>query len=126
MKITRRDEGVVATKPDGTRITYYLFPEYEFHYNELDPGISQSWHHHNIIEEILYVLSGTVEVRWVKHGRTFSSLLSPGDIAAMGRVTHSVSNPSDQKATFLITKLVFQGLDQRQLFREDKYGDPSS
>jgi hypothetical protein len=53
MFITRKSDATFVAKPDGPNVWYYLFSGYEVHYNEIEPGVTQVWHCHEIIEEII-------------------------------------------------------------------------
>jgi len=37
MKIIKKKEALNVKKPNGPEVWYYLFPEYEVHYNEQPP-----------------------------------------------------------------------------------------
>ncbi len=37
MKITKKEDVLNVNKPEGTNVWYYLFDEYEVHYNEQTP-----------------------------------------------------------------------------------------
>lgn len=47
MKITRQEQTNSIKKSTGINITYYLFDEYEIHYNEQPSGTTQDWHAHS-------------------------------------------------------------------------------
>lgn len=64
MKIIHPKDALQVSKPEGTNVTYFLFPEYEVHYNEQVPHSTQIWHHHEKIWETLYIIEGELIVKW--------------------------------------------------------------
>lgn len=64
MRITTPQDAIVVSKPEGTHVTYYLFPEYEVHYNEQIPGSTQVWHRHEKIWESLFIIEGALTAQW--------------------------------------------------------------
>jgi hypothetical protein len=54
VKIYKLSDAIHVDKEEGTSVDYFLFPEYEIHYNEVKPGVTQLWHHHPRIMEYYY------------------------------------------------------------------------
>lgn len=123
MEIIKRESGISVSKKDGTDVTYYIFPEYEIHYNELAPGSVQQWHHHPRIEETLIVVSGQMEVLWMEHGEQKSSIINKGDIVRVENTPHIFANPSDERAIFIVYRMVPDGIDKREIIKNDKVAD---
>ncbi len=123
MQVIPREHGIFVRKPEGTCVTYYIFPEYELHHNILAPGAVQPWHHHRLIEETLLVTSGQLEARWLADGVMRSRVLHAGDIARVEDTPHTFVNASTEPATFLVARLILTGHDKRELIRNDKYLD---
>jgi len=63
MKVIRKQDVTHIKKPEGTIVDYYLFKEYEIHYNEQIPASTQTWHHHEKISETLYIIEGELSRR---------------------------------------------------------------
>jgi uncharacterized cupin superfamily protein len=116
-------QGTSATKPDGTRITYYVFPEYEIHFNEVPPNTAQPWHHHDIIEETIYIISGEVEVHWIEDDKKKIQKLYSGNIARVENSPHTLVNSSDTTVTFLVVRFVLSGKNRTEVFKSDKHLD---
>jgi len=116
-------QGIAVAKPEGTRVTYYIFPEYEIHYNELLPTTVQPWHHHNAIEETIFVISGEIEVRWLENGTIVTEKVHQGDIVRVEDTPHTLANLLDAVAIFLVVRLVLSGKDTREILRTDKHLD---
>lgn len=64
MKIYHKQDTLNVLKPEGINVTYYLFNEYEVHYNEQVPNSTQTWHHHEKIWETLYIIEGELNAKW--------------------------------------------------------------
>lgn len=120
MKIIKRNQGIAVAKPEGTKVVYYIFPEYEIHYNEVPRNTVQSWHHHNLIEETIYLISGELEVHWLKNGKKVFQTLHSGDVVRVENTPHTFINSSNLVATFLVIRLILAGKDNRELIKTDK------
>lgn len=123
MEIVKQSETKFAEKPDGTSVSYYIFPEYEIHFNKLPAGAIQQWHHHSRIEEVIYVVSGVIECHWVDNDTQLSQTVRVGDVVRVGTEIHTLENSQTEPATFLTIRLVLTGNDYRSLFRTDKMLD---
>jgi uncharacterized cupin superfamily protein len=123
MQIIKRGDGISATKPDGTGIVYYLFDEYEIHYNEIPAQTVQPWHHHNTIEEVIYVVDGELEVRWTIGGEMKTAVVRGGDIVRAGDTSHTIVNASPAVTRFLVFRLILEGRNKRDIFKADKHYD---
>ena len=122
--ITTRDDAIYRDKGNGTRVRYYLFPEYEVHANTIDPGTVQEWHHHTRISETLYVTAGCIEARWVEQGAPRAALLNPGDLVEVGATVHTFANPSaTEAAEFLVFRFLPDGSDKRDIIKNDRHAD---
>lgn len=123
MQIVRRDQGISYHKPDGTDVVYYLFTEYELHYNEMPPQTVQEWHHHNMIEEAIYVIAGVIELHWIENNIQRSEILKAGDMARVENHSHTLKTPSNSSASFVAIRLVLTGNDNSAVFKNDKTMD---
>lgn len=121
--VTTRSDAIYRDKGNGTRVSYYLFDEYEIHANSIEPGTVQDWHHHERIIETLYVVAGTVEARWLDGDRVVTHRLGPGDVVEVGASVHTFANPGDDPAEFLVFRLVPDGTDKRNLIKNDRHAD---
>lgn len=121
--VTTRADAIYRDKGDGTRVSYYLFPEYEIHANVIDPGTVQGWHHHELIIETLYVTSGSIEARWTDGSEVATRRLDRGDVITVGSSVHTFANPYDEPAEFVVFRLVPDGVDKRDLIKNDRHAD---
>jgi uncharacterized RmlC-like cupin family protein len=123
MEILKLDQAIVSKKDDGTSVVYYIFPEYELHYNEIPGKTIQQWHHHEVLEEAIYIISGALEFHWIENEAKRSKILNAGDIVRVENEPHTLENKASSPATFLVVRLVLSGTDKRSLFRTDKVID---
>ncbi|MBP9716831.1 MAG: cupin domain-containing protein [Candidatus Levybacteria bacterium] len=126
MKVIKNDSAISLNKPDGTRIKYFLFDEYEIHSNELKPNSIQQWHHHEKIWETLYVIEGNLSLMWKNNENILEEKLEPGDVVEMGKESHSIANNSKDIVRFIIVKQMLSGSSKRELFKQDKIVDNQS
>lgn len=124
MKITKASEAIQRVRPDGTNITYYLLNEYEIHYGELNPGITQPWHHHAVISETLYVIEGKVKFLYVEGGEKKEKVIVPGDVVQVEDTPHTFTNPFTEVCKMVAFRFVPQHLDQSELIKNDKILHP--
>lgn len=123
MKITHRSDAVHISKPESVEVDYYLFNDYEVHYNEQLPHTSQPWHHHDTIRETIYVIDGELTAYWREDGEEQSAVLHAGDLIETGNTSHTFTNESDHDVRFMVFKRVPSGANYRELFKSDKVMD---
>ncbi len=123
MKITHAADVSHVTKPEGTDVRYYLFNDYEIHYNDQAPHTTQVWHHHEKIWETLYIIDGELTVYWREGGEEKSQLVRSGDVIETERTPHTFSNHSDTVARFLVIKRIPSGDDHTDTLKTDKVLD---
>lgn len=121
--VTTSADAIYADKGNGTRVSYYLFDEYEIHANTIAPGTVQDWHHHDRIIETLYIVSGSIEACWLDNGQITTRRLDRGDVITVGSTVHTFANPYDQPAEFLVFRLVPDGTDKRDVIKNDRHAD---
>jgi quercetin dioxygenase-like cupin family protein len=115
-------KAITVTKDNGTKVSYYIFPEFELHDNVLAPDSIQGWHYHQDIEEIIFVTEGSIEVLWLdKDKKKQSKILRSGDLCRLGRSVHTVANRTKEPARFLVYRLVSREKNQHQLIKNDRY-----
>ena len=123
MKIVKKSEAINVNKPEGTNVTYFLFDEYEVHYNEQIPGSTQTWHHHEQIWETIYVIEGELMTYWKEDGQKKSTVVKAGDLIESERSSHTFTNKTDQVVKFLVIKQVLKGENHQAVFKSDKVVD---
>lgn len=123
MKITHAKDVPHVTKPEGTDVRYYLFNDYEIHYNDQAPHTTQVWHHHEKIWETLYIIDGELTAYWREGGEEKSQQVRSGDVVETERTPHTFSNHSDVTARFLVIKRIPSNEDYREILKTDKVLD---
>ena len=123
MRIHKRKDVPNVKKPEGTSVYYYLFPEYEIHYNEQSSKTTQTWHHHETVWESLYIIEGELLVKWNEEGKVREQVVSEGDLIETERSPHTFINNSEKVAKFLVLKQVLSGVDKKDLLKNDKVVD---
>ena len=123
MNIVKATEINTISKPEGIDVRYYLFNDYELHYNEQAPSTTQSWHHHEKIWETLYIVEGSLVVEWREGGEVHSNVVSKGDLIETGRTPHTFINKSDKTVKFIVIKRIPSDQDFREIFRNYKVLD---
>ena len=86
-------------------------------------GTVQQWHHHEAIEETLFIISGDLEARWRDGTDTMVEHLGAGDIERVGRSVHTFANTGTTDVQFVVFRLVLDGTDKRELIKNDKVVD---
>lgn len=121
-EIITQSDAITVTKDDGTKVCYYIFPEFEVHANTIVAGTVQNWHYHRSIEEIIFVTSGQIEVLWLdENKKKVAKTLNPGDLCRLGGSVHNVANKTKETATFLVYRLLPTGKNQHELIKADRY-----
>ena len=121
-EIVPESDAITVKKDDGTKVSYYIFPEFEVHANTIVAGTVQNWHYHKAIEEIIFVTSGQIEVLWLSENKQKESkTLSAGDLCRLGSSVHNVANNTEETATFLVYRLIPTGENRHTLIKDDRY-----
>jgi quercetin dioxygenase-like cupin family protein len=121
-EIVPESDAITVKKDDGTKVSYYIFPEFEVHANTIVAGTAQNWHYHKAIEEIIFVTSGQIEVLWLNESKQKESkTLSAGDLCRLGGSVHNIANQTKETATFLVYRLIPTGKNQHALIKGDRY-----
>ena len=120
MKIISKDQAAHVVKPEGVEVWYYLFDEYEVHYNEQQPHTSQVWHYHEHILETIFIISGEMTAFWKEDDETKSRVLKVGDLVETENSDHTFKNESESLVKFLVIKQVLAGENKRETLKSDK------
>ena len=123
MNFVERDSVPHVDKEHGTSIWYYIFPEHEIHYNEMQPKTTQPWHHHVKTDESIFIIKGRLRISWLEHEKQYNKDLDPGTVIRIEDSVHTVSNPTDDTSTFIVFKFVPRGENLHDLIKNDKVLD---
>ena len=102
---------------------YYLFDDFEVHYNEQAPYTTQTWHRHEQIWESLYIIDGELVARWKDEAGEHEETLCAGDYVETERTMHTFENVSDDTVRFVVMKRMSTGKNYRETFKTDKVTD---
>src|SRR5258708_3275167 len=120
MKITKKESAAHRDKLEGSSVDYYIFPEYEIHYNEIKPGTVQQWYHHNQISETVFVVEGEIEAHWQSDdGEKHTQVVEPGDVIEVENTPHTFVNSGSKLVKFVVFRFVPSGKDQREGIKND-------
>lgn len=123
MKIKSRSQAIHLDKEEGSSVDYYLYPDHEVHYNEIKPGTTQAWHHHNQISEIIFVVEGEIEVHWFDGEAKRVTVVTSGDVIEVESTPHTFINSSKDTVKFVVFRFVPTGEDKSELIKSDKVLD---
>jgi len=123
MKIIRAKDALHVTKPEGTDVHYYLFKDYEVHYNDQAPHTTQTWHHHEKIWETLYIIEGELEAQWRDGKEEKTQTVTAGDLIETERTPHTFSNNTDSTVRFLVIKRIPSTENHSETLKTDKVLD---
>ena len=123
MKIIYKSQALHVDKPEGSAVDYYLFPEYEVHYNEVKPGTIQLWHHHQQISESLFIIEGELEVWWLENKTKVKKIVTAGDLVQVENTSHTFINSTDKIVKMIAFRFVPDGIDKSKIIKNDKVLD---
>lgn len=107
-------------KENGTKVNYFIFDEYEIHFNIIPPGTTQEWHMHREIEETLFILSGEISVKWKDDYMIRQETVPSNSVVRVKNSIHTIENQTDKEASFLVLRFVPDGTIKRELIKNDK------
>lgn len=123
MKIIKSADAIHVEKPEGTSVRYYLFNDYEVHYNDQAPHTTLTWHHHEHICETLYIIDGQLTAKWREEGKEYSEIVKSGDLIEVENTPHTFINESDETVRFLVIKRISNNDNFKEIFKTDKVID---
>lgn len=119
MRVISKDRALYISKPEGINVDYYLFNEYEIHYNEQAPNSTQVWHHHEKIWETLFIIEGELIAKWRVDGVEKEQVVRAGDLVETEHNPHTFVNNTDQTVKFLVIKQVLTGQNKTELLKTE-------
>lgn len=122
MELTKEGDSIFIEKSNGTLVNYYLFPEFEVHKNTLLPGTVQDWHKHSEIEEIIFSISGKIEIETIETEKNIikRTSISPNELVRIGNSIHRILNSTKEEVQFIVFRFVPDGIDKSTLIKNDK------
>ena len=113
-------DSISITKENKTKVDYFIFDEYEVHLNKIPPNTIQEWHKHMIIEEVIVVTKGEMQIKWIESGVIENEILTKGSIVRVKKSIHTIENASNTWAEFIVFRMVPSGEVKRELIKGDK------
>jgi uncharacterized cupin superfamily protein len=123
MKIYHKKDVLNTFKPEGLNVAYYLFNEYEIHYDEQKPNSTQIWHHHEKTWETICIVEGELLAKWKENNEEKFERLIVGDLIETETTPHTFTNNSDKIVKFLVFKQILSGKNKRDILKNDKILD---
>lgn len=123
MEILAEKDGILVQKEDGTKVIYHIFTEHEIHFNEVPSHTTQLWHHHKVIEENIFIISGEMEVQWKEDNEFHSKKVTFGNLIRVENTLHTLVNSSDNSCSFIVFRFLPTGVMTQQIIKNDKYID---
>lgn len=120
LQISTLDDAITVTKENKTKVSYYIFNEYEIHLNVLPSRSEQEWHYHTNIEEVMVVTSGELVCKWKEKDASYEKRIQVGELVQVKNSVHTFANTSDEDVTFIVFRLVLDGTDKREVIKHDK------
>ncbi|MBE5985669.1 cupin domain-containing protein [Lacrimispora sp. AGF001] len=120
LEIYDTTDSIYVEKENHTKVNYFIFDEYEIHLNTLPPHSIQEWHKHHSIEEVIFVISGKLKILWKEAEQTESRIVSENSIVRVKNSIHTLENESDEDVRFLVYRMVPDGVDKRNIIKNDK------
>ena len=112
--------GISVVKENKTEVDYYIFDEFEVHLNRIPPHTVQEWHKHKVIEEVVVVTDGQVDIRWKENEEFLQETLFKGSLARVKKSIHTIENNTDIWAEFTVFRMVPLGNVNRETIKNDK------
>jgi len=123
MKIIHKIDALHVLKPEGLKTWYYLFNEYELHYNEQNPKTEQVWHHHEKNFETIFIVEGKLTAKWSEGKKIKKQIVKKGDLIETQKSSHTFINQTNKVVKFIVIKQVLSGKNKRNFLKKDKVLD---
>ncbi len=120
LDILTKADAISVIKDNKTSVDYFIFDEFEIHANKIPPFTKQEWHFHQIIEEVLVVTEGQLEISWEDKNEIMHSSLFKGSMVRVKKSVHIVENNSNNWAEFIVFRMVPSGNSNREIIKNDK------
>lgn len=120
IEICRLEDTISVIKNHGTAVNYYLFHEYEIHFNKMPPHTIQDWHCHQHIEEVIMVTKGNLNCLYLENQKIRTVKIHEKELLRVKKSIHTLSNDDDQECEFIVFRLILTHKNKRKFFVEDK------
>ena len=118
--IRQLSEAISVEKDNGTKVNYFLYPEFEIHQNVLPANTIQDWHKHQAIEEIIIPTKGNVTIQVLEDNAIKTYTANCGDVLRVKDSIHRIIGDTKEEVQFTVFRFVPSGNDQSDKIKNDK------
>lgn len=118
--IRQLSEAISVEKDNGTKVNYFLYPEFEIHQNILPANTIQDWHKHQAIEEIIVPTKGNVTIQVLENNAIKTYTANCGDVLRVKDSVHRIIGDVKEEVQFTVFRFVPSGNDQSDKIKNDK------
>ncbi|WP_420543945.1 cupin domain-containing protein [Streptococcus equinus] len=118
--IRQLSEAISVEKDNGTKVNYFLYPEFEIHQNVLPANTIQDWHKHQAIEEIIVPTKGNVTIQVLEDNAVRTYTAKCGEVLRVKQSIHRIIGDVKEETEFIVFRFVPTGSDQSDKIKKDK------
>ncbi len=118
--IRQLSEAISVEKDNGTKVNYFLYPEFEIHQNVLPANTIQDWHKHQAIEEIIVPTKGNVTIQVLEDNAVRTYTANCGEVLRVKQSIHRIIGDDKEETEFIVFRFVPTGSDQSDKIKNDK------
>lgn len=118
--IRQLSEAISIEKDNGTKVNYFLYPEFEIHQNVLPANTIQDWHKHQAIEEIIVPTKGNVTIQVLEDNAVRTYTANCGEVLRVKQSIHRIIGDVKEETEFIVFRFVPTGSDQSDKIQHDK------
>lgn len=118
--IRQLSEAISVEKDNGTKVSYFLYPEFEIHQNVLPANTIQDWHKHQAIEEIIVPTKGNVTIQVLEDNAVRTYTAKCGEVLRVKQSIHRIIGDVKEETEFIVFRFVPTGSDQSDKIKHDK------
>ncbi|WP_274641648.1 cupin domain-containing protein [Streptococcus equinus] len=118
--IRRLSEAISVEKDNGTKVNYFLYPEFEIHQNVLPANTVQDWHKHQAIEEIIVPTKGNVTIQVLEDNAIKTYTANCGEVLRVKQSIHRIIGDVKEETEFIVFRFVPTGSDRSDKIKNDK------
>ena len=118
--IRQLSEAISVEKDNGTKVNYFLYPEFEIHQNVLPANTIQDWHKHQAIEEIIVPTKGNVTIQVLEDNAIKTYTANCGEVLRVKQSIHRIIGDDKEETEFIVFRFVPTGNDQADKIKHDK------
>ena len=118
--IRQLSDAISVEKDNGTKVNYFLYPEFEIHQNVLPANTVQDWHKHQAIEEIIVPTKGNVTIQVLEDNAIKIYTANCGEVLRVKQSIHRIIGDDKEEIEFIVFRFVPTGSDQSDKIKHDK------